>query len=193
VSVPFLRPFRLIRVVAILLSASKRAGALAIGKVLLYVAILATIVMCVGAVVVYHYEHAMPNASIRTVGGAFWWAFTTMSTVGVGNTSPTTAMGRVVAVFLIFIGLGVVGCITAAVAAAFVNAVRGRPMHEQIAETRTSQRELLEKIDVLSEMVTRLHEEITVVRHHLGETSRNGMDATGTTSVAPAADGSGIS
>ena len=189
VAVPFLRPFRLIRVAAILLSASKRAGAAAVRQVLLYVAVLAAIVMCVGAVIVYHYERNIRGSGIHSLGAAFWWAFTTVSTVGTNTASPVTTVGRVVGVVLIFTGLAVVGCITAAVAAAFVNAVRGKPAHDQIAETHANQQELSEKIDLLSETITKLHEDLTAVRRHLGESRANGSQASGAEEVARANEG----
>lgn len=177
VIVPFLRPLRLIRVIALLLSTGRRASALVISQVLLAVAGLALIIMCVGAVVVYHYERTARGSGIHSLGGAFWWAFTTVSTVGANTEAPVTTIGRVVAGVLVFTGLGVVGCITAAVAAAFVNAVRGRPMHEQITEAHDHQRELGAKVDLLTEAVAKLHVEVRAVRELFGTVSPMGDDS----------------
>jgi voltage-gated potassium channel len=174
VAVPFLRPFRLLRVVAILLSSSKRAGALVVRQVLIYVAVLAAMVMAVCAVVVYHEENHARGSNIHSLGSAFWWAFTTVSTVGIGNEYPVTTTGRITAAILVLTGLALVGCITAAVAAAFVNAVRGKPGHEQATQTHANQQELSEKIDLLSEALTSLHHEVVAMRRHLHETSGNG-------------------
>jgi voltage-gated potassium channel len=173
VAVPFLRPFRLLRVVAILMSSSRRAGAHVVRQVLIYVAITSAIVMSVCAVIVYHEEHAARGSNIHSLGDAFWWAFTTVSTVGTDSQYPVTTAGRITAIVLVFTGLALVGCITAAVAAAFVNAVRGKPDHEQAATTHANQEELSQKVDVLSETVTKLHEEVIALRRHLRESGTN--------------------
>jgi voltage-gated potassium channel len=49
------------------------------------------------------------GGSIQTAQDAMWWAVTTMTTVGYGDTYPTTAEGRLVAVFLMIAGIGVFG------------------------------------------------------------------------------------
>lgn len=178
VAVPFLRPFRLLRVVAILLSASRRAGAHVVRQVLIFVAVTSAIVMAVCAVIVYHEEHTAPGSNIHSLGDAFWWAFATVSTVGTDSQYPVTTVGRITAIVLVFTGLALVGCITAAVAAVFVNAVRGKPDHEQVAKTHANQEELSQKIDVLSKSVTALHDEVAAMRRHLHESSpANGSSA----------------
>lgn len=58
----------------------------------------------------------MPKANIKTFGDALWWAATTVTTVGYGDHSPITLQGRLVAVVLMVIGIGVVGAVTASVA-----------------------------------------------------------------------------
>lgn len=49
-----------------------------------------------------------------------WWALTTVSTVGYGDVSPTTDAGRLIALFVIFLGIGFVAMLTAAVAQHFI-------------------------------------------------------------------------
>ena len=183
VAVPFLRPFRLLRVVAILMSSSRRAGAHVVRQVLIYVAVTSAIVMSVCAVIVYHEEHTARGSNIHSLGDAFWWAFTTVSTVGTDSQYPVTTAGRITAIVLVFTGLALVGCITAAVAAAFVNAVRGKPDHEQAAKTHANQEELSERVDVLTQTVAKLHEEITALRHRMERVS-DGANRDGHTPVS---------
>lgn len=43
---------------------------------------------------------------------ALWWAITTASTVGYGDISPTTTIGRIAGVLLMLVGIGLIGVIT---------------------------------------------------------------------------------
>ena len=51
------------------------------------------------------------GVTIKEFGDALWWSLVTISTVGYGDMYPVTTGGRLVAVFLILIGVGVCGYI----------------------------------------------------------------------------------
>jgi voltage-gated potassium channel len=123
IAVPFLRPFRILRLFAIVVSTTRRAGGLAVRQVTLYVVAVAVIITSTAAVVVYDAER-QGTGSIKTLGDAFWWAFATVTSVGYGDAVPTTQVGRWVAVVLMITGIALIGTITAAVASWFVNIVR---------------------------------------------------------------------
>lgn len=57
------------------------------------------------------------NLSLRD---AFWWSVVTVTTVGYGDLVPATMGGRIVAVCLMFFGIGFLGMFTANVASIFV-------------------------------------------------------------------------
>jgi voltage-gated potassium channel len=61
------------------------------------------------------------DANIRTADDALWWAVSTMTTVGYGDTYPTTPEGRMVAVFLMAAGVGVFGTFSGLVASWFLS------------------------------------------------------------------------
>ena len=73
---------------------------------------------------------------------AVWWAFTTVTTVGYGDTYPVTAIGRGVATALMLVGIGLFGVLTANVAAYFVERSGDAPaapqasLDEVLAELR---------------------------------------------------------
>lgn len=55
-----------------------------------------------------------------TLGDGLWLAFTTAATVGYGDFVPTTPASKIFAVFVVFLGVGAVTLITAAIASAWV-------------------------------------------------------------------------
>jgi len=60
------------------------------------------------------------GGTIDGYGDALWWAATTVTTVGYGDTFPVTSEGRGVAVFLMLVGIGFFSWLTANVAAFLV-------------------------------------------------------------------------
>ena len=70
-------------------------------------AILALLVIICGGLGVYLAEHGNPRANITNLGDAFWWAVVTIATVGYGDYYPVTAVGRVIAVIVMFSGIGI--------------------------------------------------------------------------------------
>lgn len=120
VLLPFLRPFRLMRVISF--------GGLALQKIAVgrqfaitvKVAITTVFVAYIAAVQITITERAVEGSNIKNFADGFWWAITTVTTVGYGDRYPTTTEGRLLAVMLMFMGISLVGVITASVAAWFV-------------------------------------------------------------------------
>ena len=52
---------------------------------------------------------------------SLWWAIATTTTVGYGDISPHTGIGRAVAVVLMILGIGLIGSVTSTVTAFFVD------------------------------------------------------------------------
>src|SRR5215831_19496876 len=71
-------------------------------------AILVVLIVIVGGTVVYLAEHDHKGANITRLGDAFWWAVVTITTVGYGDYYPVTAVGRLIAIFVMFSGIGIV-------------------------------------------------------------------------------------
>ena len=56
-----------------------------------------------------------------TLVSAIWWSIVTMTTVGYGDISPVTTGGRMVAVLIMFFGIGVLGMLSAGLAALLIS------------------------------------------------------------------------
>jgi voltage-gated potassium channel len=120
VLLPFLRPLRLMRVISF--------GGLAIQKVAIgrqfaitiKVFIASIFVAYISAVQITISERNLVGSNIKNFGDGLWWAITTVTTVGYGDRFPISTEGRFLAVLLMFVGISLVGVITASVAAWFV-------------------------------------------------------------------------
>ena len=120
VLLPFLRPLRLLRFISF--------GTLVFEKVNLGKSIAISFKVIVTALFLTYLagieitlaERGEPGATIQNVGDGFWWAITTLTTVGYGDIYPTTTEGRFIAVGLMVSGICVLGVISATVAAWFV-------------------------------------------------------------------------
>jgi ion channel len=66
------------------------------------------------------FDRSADGATIRTLPDGLWWAVTTVTMVGYGDTFPKTAAGRRLGVALMLVGVGLFGVITANLAAFFV-------------------------------------------------------------------------
>ncbi len=79
-----------------------------------YAMLMTAIVTFVSAALVVDFEKAAAgNQNIKTLGDALWWALTTITTIGYGDTYPTTDAGRIVAVFLMVTGIVFFSLLTA--------------------------------------------------------------------------------
>ena len=120
VTLPVLRPLRLLRLVAIVRVLDRSAGNSFAERAVVYMAGAAAMGAGLGSLAVLDAEQGAPHATITDYGDALWWAAETVTTVGYGDFYPVTPEGRIVAVVLMVVGIGLVGTVTAAVASWFV-------------------------------------------------------------------------
>ena len=103
-------------------------------------------------------ERHEPGSSIRTFGQALWWALTTTTTVGYGDTFPVSTQGRFIAALLMIGGVALTGVVTATLASWIVSLVEEENA-EQEAATRAQVTALQQQVSELSERIDRLLEE----------------------------------
>ena len=68
----------------------------------------------------FGYLFYVSEPDVRNLGDGIWWALVTITTVGYGDITPVTTLGRVVASSLLLLGLGLIATITAIVSAKFI-------------------------------------------------------------------------
>jgi voltage-gated potassium channel len=74
----------------------------------------------IGAWLVLLFEERAKTSNIHNYPDALWWAIVTVTTVGYGDRYPVTEGGRIVAVILMLVGIGLIGVLTATVASVFI-------------------------------------------------------------------------
>ncbi|MBB2988506.1 potassium channel family protein [Terracoccus luteus] len=128
---PLLRPLRLLRLVTILNVLNRGVSAGLRGRVAIYVVGATILVVFVGGLGMLDVERGQPGGNIKTPGDAWWWAITTITTVGYGERYPTSTAGRLVAVALMVCGIALIGVVTASLASWLIERIR-----DEQSETR---------------------------------------------------------
>jgi voltage-gated potassium channel len=134
VVLPFLRPLRVVRSArALRVLRLARLGSV-LGKVgqdgkrllvrhHLHYALLVIVIVIFGAASLAFIVEAGSGGSIDSFGDALWWAVSTITTVGYGDTFPVTPAGRGIAAFLMVMGIALFGMLTANITTFFVERV----------------------------------------------------------------------
>lgn len=173
VVLPFLRPLRiirstralrllrLVRLVSALSRVAQQSRRLLVGHNLHY-ALLATIVLVLGCASLVYAIETDSGGNIASFADALWWATTTVTTVGYGDRFPVTAAGRGVAAFLMLAGIGLLGVVTANLAAFVLerNAVAEEAELEEISNDNAEILALLREIRARLEVLERRAGEI---------------------------------
>jgi voltage-gated potassium channel len=155
--VPFLRPFRLPRVVRTLREA-RAVGRERIADDLYVNRASATFLLTVFAVIAVvefagiaelYVEQGLPNANIVSAGDSIWWGLVTITTVGYGDQYPVGQAGRVVGTFLLFAGIALFSVLTGFIANAFL--APDRPRRRVRAAPQSPAAELAALADLLRE------------------------------------------
>ena len=78
------------------------------------------VLMTASSLCMYSLEHEAQPEVFRNAFSGFWWAVSTLLTVGYGDIYPITAPGRVFGIFITFLGVGMVAIPTGILSAGFV-------------------------------------------------------------------------
>jgi voltage-gated potassium channel len=76
-----------------------------------------------------------------------WWAIVTVTTVGYGDTFPHTDAGRIIAIVVMFVGIGFIAVLTAAAAERFLRVQREERSELEGVEQRLD--EILTRLDAI--------------------------------------------
>ncbi|MGQ1911546.1 potassium channel family protein [Marinifilum sp. RC60d5] len=85
-------------------------------KLLFFIAFLVYILAILG---IKYFEGQSPDANIKSIGDAFWYAIVTLTTVGYGDFYPVTIAGKIIGLIVIIGSLGILGFVIGEVTVRF--------------------------------------------------------------------------
>ncbi len=89
--------------------------------------------------------HTFPN-----IGLGLWWAIQTTTTVGYGDLVPASVAGRIIAAFVMVVGIAFITVSTAAITSALLEAARRRRAAETDDPVLAEMRELRHQMTALT-------------------------------------------
>ncbi len=120
-------------------------------------------VLAVASLLILQAEAKAPDAKIVTGGDALWWGLVTITTVGYGDYYPVTLMGRMVGVFVMFAGVGIIGALASILASMLVPPPKDPPVPEPVAHGNTPEA-IVEELALLRAEIAELREAVTASR-----------------------------
>ena len=99
----------------------------------------------------FGYLFYIAEPAVKTFGDGIWWALVTVTTVGYGDITPLTTMGRIISGALMIIGLGLIATVTALVSANFIRNYVDSHTNDDVLEKLKELENEIEKLKELEE------------------------------------------
>lgn len=116
-SASLLKLFKLPRLFAFLYRPLRKAKVFFNTNGFKYVVFITALLIVLGGILI-HFAEGM------SLGDGIWWSFVTATTVGYGDISPHTLYGRIIAMFLMIVGIGLLGTVTSTITSYFLKTNR---------------------------------------------------------------------
>ncbi len=110
--------------------------------------ILGVLIICILS---FGFVFYLVEPQIKTFGDGIWWALVTITTVGYGDITPATTLGKFVAGTLMFVGLGLIATVTAIVSAKFISNYVDHHTNDDVLEKLEELEAEIEKLKSLEE------------------------------------------
>ncbi|MBN1857025.1 MAG: potassium channel family protein [Dehalococcoidia bacterium] len=179
-----LRALRLVRFARIVLNAARLKRTVSVAdrfidrSQLFYLIIITAGLVIAAAFAVLAIEFRFVGSPIKTVSDALWWSLATVTTVGYGDIVPATALGRIIGMLLMIVGIGAMATLISQVSAVLVESRLQKVRHIRRSKstidagTIAGLQEAVGRVAELTdaELAGLLHRLIEA--HDLGRTSR---------------------
>lgn len=151
------RALRFLRIVIALKRGVKPILDVFVKNSLHYVTLITILLIIFSGITFCWLEHKV--ISIQGIFQGVWWAITTVTTVGYGDLYPESHAGRVLAVAVMFIGIGFVAILTANIASYFVEKDKNKEKDnpEKDREDKNENQLILEKLEELSKKIDEIN------------------------------------
>ena len=123
------------------------------------------ILMLASSLFMYSFEHEAQPENFRNAFSGIWWAVSTMLTIGYGDIYPITVLGKVCAIVISILGVGVVAIPTGIISAGFVEQyARLQRTQESIEPTKVDMLKAQSGVAVLNSDPAEDDDEFLLVR-----------------------------
>jgi voltage-gated potassium channel len=120
----------------------------------------AGMILSTASFLVLQFESRSPDSNIKTGADAIWWGFVTITTVGYGDRFPVTLAGRLVGLFVMLTGVGIIAALASILASVLVPA----PPPDEDAPAQT---DVSPDAGRLADEVAALRSEVAALRSEL--------------------------
>ncbi len=123
---------------------------------LFYLLFAAAGVIVTGSVVMYLVESPHPDSQINSMLDAVWWTVATSTTVGYGDIIPVTETGKIIAIFYMFFGIGILGLFISVLCTSFYK----KRFEKEEKEISHAQKLILDRMDDLEKNQEKLQKDL---------------------------------
>jgi len=123
---------------------------------LFYLLFTAAGIIVIGSFVIFSVESQHPDSQINSMLDAVWWTVATVTTVGYGDIVPVTDTGKIVAIFFMFFGIGVLAIFLSVLGTQFYK----RRFETEEREFTDYQKLVLQRIDDLEKNQEELQKDL---------------------------------
>ena len=112
---------------------------------LIYLLFAAAGAIIIGSFLIFSVESQEPDSQINSMLDAVWWTVATVTTVGYGDVVPVSETGKIVAIFYMFFGIGVLAISISVLGTQFYK----RRFEKEETDISHAQKLILERMDDL--------------------------------------------
>jgi voltage-gated potassium channel len=109
-----------------------------------------------GSFLIFSIESQHPDSEINSMIDAAWWTVATVTTVGYGDVVPVTDIGKIVAIFYMFFGIGILALFLSVLGTQFYK----RRFEKEGKEISHAQKLILERMNDLEKNQKNLQKDL---------------------------------
>ena len=123
---------------------------------LFYLLFSAAGIIVIGSIVMYLVESPHPDSQINSMLDAVWWTVATSTTVGYGDIIPVTETGKIIAIFYMFFGIGILGLFISVLGTSFYK----KRFEKEEKDISHAQKLILDRMNDLEKNQEKLQKEL---------------------------------
>ncbi len=118
--------------------------------------VVAAIVISVGSIAIFYIESPNEKTQINSFLDAVWWTVSTVTTVGYGDIVPVTDAGKIMAIFYMIFGIGILA-VFLSVLGTRIYKIRIEKNDQEISH---AQKLILQRIDDLEKSIKEIRDSL---------------------------------